>query len=165
MTEESKLSLDDIVTIELEGKSAAISSYDEILWKIRSGYASILYGSVAVLSALVNKEVLTFGDSVTLSATVLIVGFSIFGAGMDYSFLSSKLRVVKHRDHLLRLSCDRAVTGAWSANTTDILNSLVNSGETKEKIDWEKRPGLRKLYFLNGGTCLVCVVAINILSV
>ena len=62
MTEESKLSLDDIVTIELEGKSAAISGYDEILWKIRSGYASILYGSVAVLSALVNKEVLTFGS-------------------------------------------------------------------------------------------------------
>ena len=165
MPEDSKLSLDILVQGELAGKSSAIFGYDEILWKIRAGYASVLYGSVAVLSALIEKEILNFGHNVILSATILIVGFSLFGAGMDYSFMSSKLRVVEHRDRLIELSCDKATSGEWPSNLSIVLNSLINSGETKEKVDWNKRPGLRRLVFLYGGTCFVCVLAINILAI
>ena len=164
MTVESDISMDQLVADELVGKAAAISGYDEILWKIRAGYASVLYGSVAILSGLVEKNALVFGEGVLLSATILIVGFSLFGVGMDYSFMCSKLRVVEHRDRLIRMSCDKAKSGAWPDNMNDVIDSLINSGETKDRIDWYKRPGLRRLAFLYGGTCLVCVLAINVLA-
>ena len=34
------------------------------------------------------------------SAVVLILGFSLFGAVLDYSLMAAKLRVVKYRDRL-----------------------------------------------------------------
>ena len=145
MTAEADITMDRLITDELVGKSAAICGYDEILWKIRAGYASVLYGSVAVLSSLLEKDVLIFGKGILLSATILIVGFSLFGAGMDYSFMSSKLRVVEHRDRLIKISFDKARSGEWPNNMDDVLNSIINSGETKDKIDWDKTPGAQKV--------------------
>jgi hypothetical protein len=43
-----KLTRAKLISSALEGKFKAISGYDEMLWKIRSGYVAILYGISAI---------------------------------------------------------------------------------------------------------------------
>lgn len=42
MTEEHKLTIDTLIKDELDGKATAIARYDEMIWKIRTGYAVLL---------------------------------------------------------------------------------------------------------------------------
>ena len=35
---------DDLIQKGLEGNDSALAEYDQILWKIRTGYAAVLYG-------------------------------------------------------------------------------------------------------------------------
>jgi len=164
MSEEIEISIDSLVKNELDGKSLAISRYDNIIWKIRAGYASMLYGAIGVVSTLVYKNILDFNSDVEYAIVVLVIGFSLFGAGMDFSFMTSKLRVIEYRDQLIEFSYERAKVGIWKIDSSKLLDSLVNSGERKEKINWEKRPGLRRLAFFYGGTCIVCILVVEILA-
>ena len=140
----------------------AISSYAESLWKIRSGYAVLLYGSVGLVVGLVDT---TNGGptlSILCAVSLLIFGFSVFGFCMDYSFMVSKLRVVNHRDELIRLAYEKAENGSWS-NKQDLITSLVNAGERKEPIDWSQRVGRGRLLIFYGGTFTACISAVTVL--
>jgi len=83
---------------------------------------------------------------------------------MDLSFMESKLRVVNYRDELMELAFEKAKSGNWPEENKMLLQSLKNSGERKEGIDWNNRTGKRGLHIYYGGTCLVCTVAIVILA-
>ena len=61
---EADLSLDALIRSELEGKDKAIGAYDEMLWKIRTGYAAVLYGPVSYTHLDVYKRQLLFCSSV-----------------------------------------------------------------------------------------------------
>lgn len=158
MNNKTQITLDNLVKNELDGKSAAIAAYDDMLWKIRTGYAALLYGAVGVIAGLVTGNVLIFDRSTALAANVLIVGFSIFGAVMDYSFMASKLRVVDYRDKLLWLAYQKAISAHWP-HSPDLVECLKNSGERKDPIDWSKRTGRMRPMIYYGGTCTFCVVA------
>jgi hypothetical protein len=45
----SKLTSDELIRLELRGKLLAIERYDSMLWKIRSGYVVVLYGSLTIV--------------------------------------------------------------------------------------------------------------------
>jgi len=164
MPSNNEITLDSLVFDELAGKSAAIASYDNMLWKIRTGYAALLYGSVGIIVGLVNKSILDLSLSTLFALGLLIIGLSIFGAFMDLSFMESKLRVVNYRDELMELAFEKAKSGNWPEENKMLLQSLKNSGERKEGIDWNNRTGKRGLHIYYGGTCLVCTVAIVILA-
>ena len=93
----------DLIKGALAGKLRAVGEYDAIIWKIRAGYAAILYGGMAVLlgkegSALsenLNRELLA------LAIFLLIVGFSFSIFLVDFAFVKQKLKVVVSRDALL----------------------------------------------------------------
>ena len=55
MPREFALSLDSLIKDELDGKASAIARYDDIIWKIRTGYAVILYGAVGIVAGLANQ--------------------------------------------------------------------------------------------------------------
>jgi len=164
MKEPFRFTLDGLVKNELDGKSVAIARYGEILWKVRTGYAVLLYGAVAIIAGLVNADAVTLGRSTGLAATTVIVGFSLFGALLDYSFIKSKLRVVDHRDHLLELCLRRTASGAWPADGDTLLEYLKNSGERTTPVDWSHRPGRALPLIYYGGTCAVCIAAIGFLA-
>jgi hypothetical protein len=44
-----KLSYDELIRLELRGKLLAVERYDSMLWKIRSGYIAILYGTLTII--------------------------------------------------------------------------------------------------------------------
>lgn len=161
---EIEITLDQLVADELSGKAAAITEYDKMLWKIRSGYAVLLYGSIGIIVGLVNKEVLTLSAPTLIAIALLVIGFSIFGALIDFSFMESKLRVVNYRDKLIELSFEKSKKGSWNIEDKWLIESLKNSGERKEKVDWANRTGKSRLLTYYGGTCLVCVLSIVVLS-
>ncbi len=159
MEHEYQITLDNLIKDELDGKSAAIAGYDDMLWKIRTGYAALLYGAVGVIVGLVSQQILALGKPTMLAVNVLILGFSMFGAVMDYSFMASKLRVIDYRDKLLELAYQKATSGAWPQDHPDLLECLKNSGERKGRIDWSKRTGRMRPLIYYGGTCIFCIIA------
>jgi hypothetical protein len=114
------LTLEELIRSELQGKSQAIGRYDDILWKIRSGYVAILYGALSLLG----KETLG-SPSLTL---LMIYGFSVCAFVVDYSFLRSKLRVVVAKDRLVDVA-QQLIAGTEATSLQDIPALLHISGE------------------------------------
>ncbi len=165
MGNEFRITVDNLIKGELDGKSIAIARYDEMLWKIRTGYAVFLYGALGIIGGLVSNNILRLNAMTAYSIIILIFGFSSFAALIDYSFMVSKLRVVNYRDRLIELAYSRAKDGDIdNQNEKELLECLKNSGERRESIDWSKRTGFWRLLFLYGGTCLVCVLTLVMLK-
>lgn len=166
MDEEHKLTIDTLIKDELDGKATAIARYDEMIWKIRTGYAVLLYGAVGIVASLVNQETIILNVKTALSVIILIVGFSIFGAFLDYSFISAKLRVVKYRDRLVELTYSR-ITGDPSdvSQSNELLECMKNSGERNEHVQWSQKAGHSVPLIYYGGTGSICTIAICILVI
>ena len=165
MDREYQVTIDNLIKDELDGKANAIARYDDMLWKIRTGYAVFLYGAVGIVAGLVNKGVVQLDTATAISISVLIFGFSAFAAFLDYSFMRSKLRVVDYRDRLTSLAYRRAECGCSdTGDQSELLECLKNSGERRQHVDWSRWTGFWRPPMLYGGTCLVCVAAAIILA-
>ena len=164
MDKDYRVTVDGLIKDELDGKASAIARYDDMLWKIRSGYAVILYASIGLIAGLVNEGKIELNLITAFSISILIFGFSAFAAFLDYSFMRSKLRVVSYRDRLTKLAYERAksATGA-NEEEGDLLECLKNSGERREDINWSQWTGFWRPPILYGGTCLVCISAAIVL--
>src|SRR5262249_19114921 len=128
------------------------------------GYAVILYGAMGIVAGLVNQKAITLVFSTALSTTLLIVGFSLFGALLDYLFMSAKLRVVAYRDRLLELASAKALAGSLELpRRQELVECMKNSGERKEPVDWAKRPGRAVPLIYYGGTGAICTCAMLVL--
>ena len=98
------LTRDGLIQIGLEGKDKAIAAYDEMLWKIRTGYAAVLYGIFTLVVSLGDKTKWLFSiEKAGLVAVTLITGFTICAAALDFSFLRSKFRVIQAEGRTCRL--------------------------------------------------------------
>ena len=164
MSEHDQVSIDTLVKGELDGKAGAIGRYDEMLWKIRTGYAVLLYGAIGIVAGLVNQKAVSLDSRVAWIAVVLIVGFTVFGALLDYLFMAAKLRVVKYRDRLTELAWLRAMSKQLTEDENrQLLECLKNSGERHERTDWSQRVGRSVPVIYYGGTGLLCSVATRLL--
>jgi len=167
MTYDYQITVDSLINREIEGKSTAIGRYDEIIWKVRTGYAVFLYGSLGIIVGLVSNNILQLTAITIYAILVLVIGFSAFAALLDYSFMAAKLRVVKFRDRLLELAFNRAKIGQDNFQQEDeneLLDCLKNSGERRDHIEWNDRPGLLRLISFYFGTCIVCIIVSLILK-
>lgn len=164
MDKNYQVTVDSLIKDELDGKAGAIARYDDMLWKIRSGYAVILYASIGLIAGLVNEDKIELTRNTAFAISVLIFGFSAFASFLDYSFIKSKLRVVSYRDRLIELAYRRTQPETNPTNNEhDLLDCLRNSGERKKDINWGQWVGFWRPPILYGGTCLVCISAATIL--
>ena len=90
----------------LDSKLAAINKYEEIIWKVRAGYLSILYAALTFLAGKTNLDALSLQNAArdpTASLTVffLIIGFSLSAFMVDFAYLRKKIRVTVIRDMLV----------------------------------------------------------------
>jgi hypothetical protein len=77
-----KLTRAKLISSELEGKLKAISGYDDMLWKIRSGYVAILYGIPAIFlgtEGVPNLKELMADSGRALFILLLLGGFQPIG--------------------------------------------------------------------------------------
>jgi hypothetical protein len=133
----SKLTSDELIRTELRGKFLAIERYDSMVWRIRSGYVVVLYGSLTILggtSGLVNISTVD-SNRMLLVAVVLVFGFSLCGLAVDFFFLRAKFRVVHDANDLKDLAL-RVAAGKTNIETEyDVLQELLHiSGEKPKKV-------------------------------
>ena len=164
MSTDGPITIDFLVKGELDGKAGAIARYDEMLWKIRTGYSVLLYGAIGIVAGLVNEKAIILNSRVAWAVVVLIAGFSVFGALLDYSFMAAKLRVVMYRDRLTELAWSRTTSETLTeSENQQLLECLKNSGERKEHIDWSQKVGRSVPLLYYGGTGLLCTLATRLL--
>jgi hypothetical protein len=99
---ESRLA--ELVRVSLEGKLRAIGGYDDILWKIRVGYAAVLYGTLSIAFGKEFVESVTARPELARYLGALVIGFTVAAVVIDLGFQSEKLKVVVTRDALVQLS-------------------------------------------------------------
>lgn len=95
---------DRLITSSLASKLDAINKYEEILWKVRSGYLAILYAGLTFLvgnTGLTNLERAAKDTTASVTILFLILGFSLSAFSVDFAYLRKKMRVIVIRDMLV----------------------------------------------------------------
>lgn len=153
--ESTKLSCDEIVRTELNGKFLAVERYDAILWKIRSGYVVVLYGALALMGHDNLNIPSILGNARFFAIMVVLMwGFSISGFIIDVGFLLSKLRVVMASNKLYELAFNISLEKLTYTQASEELRPLLqNSGESSNPVPFSVfRLTLRWLLPLYFGT-------------
>lgn len=161
------ITIADLVTMELEGKNSAQAGYDEILWKLRAGYAIVIYSGLSLFATLGDKSSFSVTPLAALSiVSLFLLGFTLIIAVLDIAFLKSKLRVVEARDELfdLTIRLSAAETSQMSERDRDRLRALLhNSGEPKKAVNWNRYDAQLPPILIYGGTCVIAIAAIAII--
>jgi hypothetical protein len=151
----AQITSQELVRSALDDKVKAISGYEEIIWKIRSGYVVILYGA---LTLLLGKEGISDMDLLHSSLrciVFLILGLSLSVFLIDFGYVRKKLKIVAAREKLIEHAFGK------NFNSDDrMLESLLRiAGETppehlaptvredyKAKRNWNLRWILTPIY-------------------
>ena len=103
MTEKHDL-LEQIVLGEIEGKNRAIHAYDGIVWKIRSGFLTLLFGGWSILlTGIVDSKDRSPADYRPLAwgLSLFSVGFAFGARYVDRSYIRRKFRVIPALNRLI----------------------------------------------------------------
>lgn len=126
----SNLSLQQkIVMDEIAGKNNAIQTYDQTLWKIRSGFLTLFFaawGALLSMSGLFSSG-LQNADLKAIATAMLSVSFglSVGGFIIDLNYIRRKYRCIYALSHLL----------------TDAFDNIDTPGSYKHKAVWMKISG------------------------
>jgi hypothetical protein len=107
--QDSGLSQDKLIQSGLDVKMNAINRYEEIIWKMRSGYIVILYGALTLLmgqGGLSRLGDLAGDFTASISVFFLIFGLSLSVFSIDFGYLRKKIRVIVIRDMLIEVAYD-----------------------------------------------------------
>jgi hypothetical protein len=134
-----ELTVDELIRDQLEGKSKALERYDQILWKVRSGYVVVLYGLLTILAGRDFQLAGAIGMNTAIgTAFWMAVGMSTCGLLIDLRFLASKLMVIEARDRLSDLALDIATRQKDKEQAHRELRGLLQlSGEKLPGPIWE----------------------------
>lgn len=147
------LDIAELLKVELPGKKVAMGRYDEILWKIRSGYLVVLAGTLGFFVAKEDTLKLTF------DILIIILWFSLVAWVIDINFRRRQLRVVKAYNDLISSTIKNLPEEEGLNNITPELFHI--SGEKLENGEIDKDIPLRKCLipsiFIYLGTSLVSI--------
>jgi hypothetical protein len=97
--------LEKIVLGEVEGKHKAIHAYDAMMWKIRTGFLTLLFGGWAILLKGLAEDICTHRPR---EYVALVLGLLLFSGGfavgawiIDRNYLQRKFRVIFALNRLL----------------------------------------------------------------
>lgn len=118
------LNISELIRIELQGKHEASARYDQIIWRIRSGYVVVIYG----LLTFTIGEKMNFAN-VTLSHALFTAAISIVAIGIDWAMRVRQIRVLRYRDRLMDVAVD--LTCGEEISPEYLKSSLHISGEDR----------------------------------
>ena len=148
---DADFSLNELIRTEIDGKNVAGAQYDAIIWKIRAGYAVLLYGAFTVMGAA------GIAVSHAVAYYLTIIGFSLFALYLDLSFVFSRLRLAEDRNALLDLALRLASGASLGPEERATVGALLmNSGErcARPELRAHRCIVLRPVA-LYGGTALI----------
>lgn len=152
------LDISELLKVELPGKKVAMGRYDEILWKIRSGYLVVLAGT---LGFFVTKE---NPLSLTRDMLIVILWFSLVAWIIDINFRRRQLRVVNAYNELISSTIKNLPEEEGLKNIG--LKLFYISGERLEDTDTNKDVPIQKCLipsiFIYLGTSLISILLLLI---
>jgi hypothetical protein len=158
------ITLPAMIQSEIKGKSVAVSAYDAMIWKIRTGYAFAVYGGIGLLISF-GKDIGGLRLVHGLAFIAVVLGFTFFFAAIDYAFLCSKLRVVEARDELISLGVRLSLGELDPVQEQEkITHLLQNAGERTTAVDWKCKSARQPLWFLYGGAPVVAAIVVFLLT-
>lgn len=98
----------DIILGEISGKNNAIHAYDKIIWTVRSGYLTLMFGGWSiVIKAAIDKG----GDfqqigHLLIAMFVVSIGFMVGAFIIDKNYVRRKFRVIASLNRLLLHALD-----------------------------------------------------------
>jgi hypothetical protein len=126
--------LEKIVLAEIEGKKKAIQVYDEIIWKVRTGYLTLVFAGWAILLRSLVADTLRSGPQFAgffASMFLFSMGLAVGGWFIDKTYTQRKVRVIAALNHLTQAA------GTFAADLKKIpLDLLEVSGyDTRIQFD------------------------------
>lgn len=164
-SENHRLTRDGLIKGALEGKDTAIAAYDSMLWKVRTGYVAVLYGTFTLVIGLSDKSNWPISvQKAAIVAVLLITGFTVCAAALDFHILCSKFRVVQAKEELIDLAIWLTSGKELEERDGTCLNKLLhNSGEGVADVDWTARPSAWPFALLYLGTWgLLCLAVLGL---
>jgi hypothetical protein len=127
--------LKDVVLGEISGKNAAIIGYDGIIWKIRSGYLTIIFAGWAVLLKGLAEGALDSEKSILIVICMYLasLSLSIGGAMIDRNYVQRKFKVIYALDKLME-----AIKAGEGDPALVPVELLKNAGDPTNARDAEK---------------------------
>jgi hypothetical protein len=122
--------LQKIVLGEIEGKNRAIHAYNDILWKIRTGFLTLILGGWAiVLKGIVDAQSPDMERYRGLVSALLLFsfGFTFCAWYIDHSYVRAKFRVILALNALID-----ELAGGKELNTLSSLLKVVGSDSQRE---------------------------------
>ena len=99
----------ELILGEIGGKNAAIHAYDKIIWIIRSGFVSIVFGAWALLlTGAARGGGLVENRGLVGLLTVLTFGAALFAWYADRNYVQRKFKVIASLDLLMDFVLTRA---------------------------------------------------------
>lgn len=101
---EKETLLEKLVLGEIEGKNRAIHAYDSIVWKVRAGFLTLLFGGWAILlQGMVGVSGPPAAGHIALAWGLLSFsfGFSLGAWFIDRNYVRRKFRVILALDRLV----------------------------------------------------------------
>jgi hypothetical protein len=152
---------DHLITSSLASKIEAINKYEEIMWKVRSGYLAILYAGLTFLvgnTGLENLEKVAEDTTASLTISFLILGFSLSVFSVDFAYLRKKMRVIVIRDRLVEAAYNPKCN--FSRDQMYMLLQVAAERPLKNKFpDLEKR--YRSKVYFNVRSILIPTYAVT----
>ena len=134
--------VNQIITDEISGKNKAIHAYDTIIWKVRSGYLTLIFaGWGIILTALIGKEI-QFLEAKPYILSMLLVssGLSISGFSIDINYVRRKFRVIRDINKILKLVPNLGIEGIKNY-LDDISQFMRISGDSGDDSYKEVKKG------------------------
>ena len=122
--------IEKLILREIEGKNRAIHAYDSIVWKIRTGFLTLMFGGWAILlKGIVDSEHQRPQDYVPLAWGLYLfsLGFALGAWYVDCSYVKRKFRVILALDRLI--DSIRACEGDFRRIPPELLKVAGDSGE------------------------------------
>jgi hypothetical protein len=102
------LTSEQLIKSGLADQVNAITEYEGVIWKIRSGYVVVLYGT---LTLVLGKDGVpnicdmahNFGHSLALISLIVSLSLSVFL--IDFGYVRKKIKIVVAREELIKLAC------------------------------------------------------------
>lgn len=132
----SGLTPKELIESALLLKEKLMAQYDDIIWKIRSGYIVILYGALTLLvgkNGVPNFATIVSNSDHSFSLVSLIVGLSLSVFLIDFGYVRKRMKIVAVRDLLVEIALNEAYGQKESSKDYETEKLLKMAGETPVK--------------------------------
>lgn len=131
-----KTFLEEVISGEIQGKNAAIHSYDEMIWKVRSGFLTLFFGVWGLLLGAMLKDtpqlLKDVPHSIVRALLLISAGLASGGMATDLNYVNRKFKVIYDLNRLLELIVKHPdFESRAEAHQRLLLSVMRVSGDTK----------------------------------